>query len=363
MRVLILGGTGAMGIHLVDNLIHNDIETFVTTRSYRASGKNLHYIQGNAKDLIFLERILDDHWDAVVDFMIYKTEEFRKRFNLFLDSTSQYFFLSSARVYANSHQPITENSTRLSDVSEDAEYLSTDEYALTKARQEDILINSGKSNWTIIRPYITYSEERLQLGVLEKEEWLYRALRGRTIIFSKEIASKLTTMTYGVDVSRAIMTLIGNQQAFGNIFHITTKECFTWEKIKDIYLAAIEENLGFRPKVLLQNMDKFLELHPSKYQIKYDRLFNRQFDNSKIGDIIDINSFTTIETGLKKCIKDIINNAKFKKINWKSEALKDKQTNEKTLLREIIGLKQKIIYLLYRYFPSKALDKLTNIVK
>ncbi len=363
MRILILGGTGAMGTHLVNNLIQNDIDTFVTTRSYRTSGKNLHYIQGNAKDLIFLEKVLDEHWDVVVDFMVYKTEDFRKRFNLLLASTSQYFFLSSARVYANSHLPITEKSSRLLDVSQDTEYLSTDEYALNKAKQEDILINSGKSNWTIIRPYITYSEERLQLGVLEKEEWLYRALQGRTIVFSKEIASKLTTMTYGLDVSRAIMTLIGNQQAFGNIFHITSKECFTWEKIKDIYLATIEENLGFRPKVLLQNMEKFFELHPSKYQIKYDRLFNRQFDNSKIGNIIDINCFTTIEVGLKKCIRHIINNPKFKKINWKFEALKDKQTNEKTLLREIIGVKPKIVYLLYRYFPSKAIDKLTNIVK
>lgn len=363
MRVLILGGTGAMGTHLVDKLIQNGIDTFVTTRSYRTSGENLHYIQGNAKDLIFLERILDEHWDAVVDFMIYKTEDFRKRYNLLLDSTSQYLFLSSARVYANSHQPINENSARLLDVSEDAEYLSTDEYALAKARQEDILINSGKSNWTIIRPYITYSEDRLQLGVLEKEEWLYRALHGRTIVFSKEIASKLATMTYGLDVSRAIMTLIGNQQTLRNIFHITSQECYTWEKIIDFYLDAIEEKLGFRPKVLLQNMDEFFELHPSKYQIKYDRLFNRQFDNSKIGDIIDINSFTTIKTGLRNCINDIINNTKFKKINWKSEALKDKKTNEKTPLREIIGMKQKIIYLLYRNFPSKAIEKLTNIVK
>ena len=363
MKVLILGGTGAMGTHLVDNLIQNDVDTFVTTRSYRISKRNLHYIQGNAKELIFLEKILNEHWDAVVDFMVYKTEDFRKRYNLLLSSTSQYFFLSSARVYADLNQPITENSARLLDVSEDIEYLSTDEYALAKARQEDILINSGKINWTIIRPYITYNEERLQLGVLEKEDWLYRALHGRTIVFSKEIASKLTTMTYGLDVSRAIITLIGNQKALGNIFHITTKECYTWDKITDVYFAAIEDTLGFKPKVLLQNTDSFFELYPSKYQIKYDRLFNRQFDNSKIGDIIDINSFTTIDVGLYKCIKGFLGDRNFKKINWRSEALKDKLTNEKTSLREIIGMKQKIVYLLYRYFSSKALDKLINFVR
>lgn len=53
--------------------------------------------------------------------------------------------------------------------------LSIDEYAITKAHQENLLINSKNKNWTIIRPYITYSEQRLQLGTFEKEDWLYRA--------------------------------------------------------------------------------------------------------------------------------------------------------------------------------------------
>ena len=85
--------------------------------------------------------------------------------------------------YANENGRITEKSKRLLDVCTDEEYLKTDEYALTKVRQENILLSSGKKNWTIIRPYITYNVERLQLGVYEKENWLYRALHGRSIVF------------------------------------------------------------------------------------------------------------------------------------------------------------------------------------
>lgn len=361
MKILVLGGTGAMGKHLVDNLAQNNIDTFVTSRSSKKSETNLHYLQGNAKDLIFLEKILYQHWDAIVDFMVYKTEEFEKRFNLLLDSTAQYVFLSSARVYTNSHQPITENTARLLDVLKDKEYLSTDEYALAKARQEDILRKSKKKNWTIIRPYITYGENRIQLGVLEKEVWLYRALHGRTIIFSKDIASKVTTMTYGLDVSKAIMTLLGNQQALGEAFHVTTEECHTWEEILNCYLAVIEKKLGFRPKVLLQNMDNFSKIHPSKYQIKYDRLFNRRFDNSKILKVIGNKKFTPTKKGLERCLSQFIKNPNFKHINWKTEALKDKQTNEKTPLKEIAGFKNKVKYLLCRYFPFKGLNKLINI--
>lgn len=52
--------------------------------------------------------------------------------------------MSSSRVYADSQTPITENSPRLLDVYKEEEYLKTDEYALSKARQEDILHRSGK---------------------------------------------------------------------------------------------------------------------------------------------------------------------------------------------------------------------------
>ena len=54
-------------------------------------------------------------------------------------------FLSSSRVYASQESPIREDSMRLLDVSHDSIYLKTDEYALAKARQEDILRKSGKT--------------------------------------------------------------------------------------------------------------------------------------------------------------------------------------------------------------------------
>lgn len=75
------------------------------------------------------------------------------------------------------------------------QYVQSDEYAIAKAKQEDILRNSDFKNWTIVRPYITYSDERLQLGFFEKELWLYRAIKGKTIIFPSDIYEKTTTLT------------------------------------------------------------------------------------------------------------------------------------------------------------------------
>lgn len=155
-------------------------------------GDNIHYVVGNAHDMAFLENILNEKYDAILDFMVYKPEEFRDRYIKFLENTSQYVFLSSARVYADSPDAlIEESSKRLLDTSKDQEFLQTNEYSLAKAREEDLLLKSDSQNWTIIRPYITYYDERLQLGVFEKETWLRRALAGKKIVFSRNIAENI----------------------------------------------------------------------------------------------------------------------------------------------------------------------------
>ena len=231
MKILILGGTGAMGAYLAPILACSDNEVFVTTRSERkAENNNTSYLRGNAHDLSFLHEILKSHYDVIIDFMSYETEEFRERYQLFLDSAEQYIFLSSSRVYADSKTPITEESPRLLDAVDDRAYLQTDEYALAKARQENMLVTSGKENWTIVRPYITYSNERLQLGIYEKELWLYRVLHGHTIVFPKDMAEHITTLTFGEDVAHGIAAIVGNKLAYGQTVHITADEVIRYSK-------------------------------------------------------------------------------------------------------------------------------------
>ena len=53
MDVLVLGGTGAMGVPLVELLSQRGDNVYVTTRSQKASHGNVTYICGNAKDQAF----------------------------------------------------------------------------------------------------------------------------------------------------------------------------------------------------------------------------------------------------------------------------------------------------------------------
>ena len=347
MEILILGGTGAMGVPLV-KLLAKDNKLFVTTRSQKENKGNITYIQGNAKDREFFSTLMEKRYDSIIDFMVYSTEELKERLPIILDHTNQYFFFSSSRCYADSSTPITEDSPRLVDVCTDPEYLSIDEYGMAKGREENLLRETGRINWTIIRPYITYNSNRIQLGVYEKENWLRRALEGRTIVFPKDIAAKKTSLTYGPDVAGAIAELIGNEKAYGQAFHITTDESHTWGEILDFYCDKIEEITGKRPKVKLVENSNGLMTVWNKWQIKYDRLYDREFNNTKIETVRGKYDYKPTFEGLGECLEEFISNPVWLGMNTRYEAWCDRQCGEWTPLWEIAGKKAKLRYLKYR---------------
>lgn len=354
MNVLLLGGTGAIGTYLRDILNAYRIPTTISTRDparLQEKIKYTNYVVGNAKDISFLAGICSSHWDVIVDFMAYTSTEFKERLDLLLNSTNQYIYISSARVYGNVEHLIRESSPRLLDCTKDKVYLSTDEYALSKARQENLLLKNNRKNFTIVRPYITYGNERFQMGVLEKEEWLYRAIHGRTVVFSKDIADKITTLTHGYDVAMGIYGLMERQDALGKVFHITNKNTLKWQQIIEIYSDLLKELLGIQIKVKYVTLPCFLSMRQEqlRYQVIYDRLFNRSFDTTNQSQYVSTEKFILAKDGLRDCLTAFIKHPVWKDINWHYEAIKDRETNEYTPLSEIKGLKNKLRYMVYRF--------------
>lgn len=347
MKILLLGGTGAMGVHLSE-LLKQSHEVFITTRKPQSDRDDVTYLVGNARDDKFLTDLLKVRWDAIIDFMVYRTDELKNRLHILLKNTNHYVFLSSARVFANSSSDLIETAPRLLDVSEDTDYLSTDEYALTKARQENLLINSAYDNWTIVRPYITYGENRLQLGVLEKEEWLYRALKGRTIIFCEEMMEKKTTLTYGFDVSQVIANLIGKPEAKKETYNITASISITWGEVLELYVSEILKATGKKPKVILLPFDEFVRVKPgSRHQIIYDRFYDRTFDNSKVRSFKE--DWTHPTDGIRTAFRSFVRSPSFLPINWQAEAVKDRYSRQLTPVWQVPGLKNKIKFLITRF--------------
>lgn len=376
MNILLLGGTGAIGYHLSVELAKKDYDVYVTSRSKHKDTGRIKYIVGNAKDISFLREILStNNWDSIVDFMCYSTKEFSERLNLLLSNTKQYVFLSSARVYSNNDEKITEDDERILDTCKDEQYLRTDEYALYKAREEDILLTSHYSNYTILRPYITYGENRIPLGVWEKETWLKRALAGKNIAMPRKFLDKLTSLAYGRDACRFIVETIAKEMCIGQIYNIVSHESQTWRSIANIYLDEINKinksnirivefgECCFSLKAILKCLMIKIGVHKSNYgcyswnnyQLIYDREFNRCFDNSKTIQLSPDFKFSPNDQNMRHCLRAFMLSPKYNYTNYYWEMVQDRITGEYTSLSHFPSLKLKLSYIAIRFLIPRVL--------
>ncbi len=301
-KALVLGGTGAMGVYLVPELASLGYTVqVVSLDSVVSDHPRISYTKADAKNIEYLKELLKERFDVIVDFMLYSTQEFRERCDVLLRNTDHYIFLSSYRVYDGGVVPITEDRTpRLLDVSADKAFLSTEDYSLTKARQEDILQGSGYGNWTIVRPAITYSKRRFQLVTLEAPVVVARTQKGLPVVVPKEAFSVQATMSWAGDVARLFSRLLLNPAAYRERFTLSTAEHLTWGEIAGIY----KEVIGLQD--VWADTEDYLKILGSsagaRYQLAYDRLFQRIVDNSKVLRVTGLSQadFMPLRRGLEK---------------------------------------------------------------
>lgn len=314
-KVLVLGATGAMGTYLVPELLGLGYSVDAVTLEEKSSENTmLRYIKTNAMDDDVLSELLKNKYDAIVDFMLYETKEFEKRFDMLLSNTKHYIFLSSYRVYADKDEIITESSPRLLDVDHDPEHLASEDYAIIKARQENIVRGSKYKNWTIIRPAITYSTRRFQLVSCEANVVVRRALEGKTVIMPEEAKNVQATMTWGGDVAKMIARLVLNEKAYCETYTTSTSEHNPWSYIAKIY----EETIGLKIKWV--DTETFLKIRSGgngdkidntwKWNLCYDRLYNRRVDNAKVLEVTGLkqSDLTPISIALPRELKEIPKN-------------------------------------------------------
>ncbi len=282
-KVLILGATGAMGRYLVPELVNLNYAVTGVGLDETAPWKvNAKYIQGNAFDKAFLEDLLKEKFDGIVNFMDYGRYDFADYYKLFLENTKHYLFLSSCRIYDDKEQPIKETSPRLWDSSEDEVLKASHDYCIYKAQNEDLLVDSDYDNWTVVRPATTFSTMRLQLVTLEFSDCVGRALTGKKVVLPIQAKDKPATLSWGGDVGKMIAHILFKEEAKREFYNVCSSEYRTWEEIAEYYrkLVGLEA-------VWVDKEDYLKILSPEesinvRWQLEYARLFRRITDNSKV---------------------------------------------------------------------------------
>jgi nucleoside-diphosphate-sugar epimerase len=286
-KVLVLGSTGAMGQYLVPLLAASDYQVDSVSCDDAAGTlpANVRHIKADVKAGDTLLRLLDNQYDGIVDFLIYTSVELPYWLPLLVNNTEHYIYLSSYRIYDDKERPIKETSPRLIDSSEDILLRNSDDYCIYKARGENILHSFAKKNWSIIRPAITYSLLRYQLVTLEAPNTVGRAFAGKTVVLPEQAREVQATMSWGGDVAQMIAKLLFNPKAPGETYTVASAEHHSWGEIAEYYKDICRlEALWVDKEDYLRIISPDACCPNARWQLDYDRLFERIIDNSKILD-------------------------------------------------------------------------------
>lgn len=306
-KILVIGGTGVMGHYVVENLLQSGYHVDAVTLDDVISEKPcLKYYKNNFLDFrVAADFLKNRHYDAIIDFMTYNTAQYAERYELLLESADHFIFVSSYRVYSDQELPTVETSPRLLDVVEDKEFLASDDYSLFKAREENILRGSKYKNWTIVRPAITYSNQRIAFVTLELPLMMRRAKAGKPIYIPEEVLNVEACCTWAGDVASLICNLLFKEKAYGEAFSVCSAEHHTWGIIAGYYKEIL--NADIRTVPIQDYLNFFGNKQVNSWQLYYDRCMQRVMDNRKVLKITGMSQdeFMPLREGLEKMIHSV----------------------------------------------------------
>lgn len=359
-NVLVIGGTGNMGRPLVKSLTEGGHNVFVVCRKkvgdddVKLVARNGGgYFYGDAKDKEFMCGVLNRHYEAIVDFCIYSSGEFRDRIDTLLGNTDQYVCLSSAAVYADVATPKNELSPRYMEVDPPKEGTAKwGWYCYEKARIEDMLVASGRRNWTIVRPGVTMNANHVGWGLWWNDDWLGRIIRGRRVVVEKDILDFKFSLSSGAEVASLIGAVVGNNNAFGEVFNVCSNEVWTWRELLDAY-KSILSHYGRQLKISYVNSQDVVKANPvAEYVYKRARLLDRVFDSAKVRSLIHgRQSSVGMKELLGKWTEAYVKNYKPGPVSLMNTVFMDRLAGDCSPRHDFCSSRQYLKYLVMRYCP------------
>ena len=282
MKVLFIGGTGLISIACSELALKRGMELTILNRSASRKhsappGSNLIIGDIHSDSSQIAEKLADQHFDVVVDWIAYNRQDVERDIKLFSGKTGQFIFISSASAYQKPP----------------ANYLITEEtplenpfwqYSRDKIECEQRLMEEYAKNGfpvTIIRPSLTYGLSQIPMIM---GSWTHpytivdRIKRGQEIIIPGD-GTSLWVMTWNGDYAKGMLGLFGRQDALGEAFHITSDEVLTWNQLH----SELGRALGIAPRVVHIASDLIAAY--SEHAIGSligDKANSVVFDNSKI---------------------------------------------------------------------------------
>lgn len=191
-------------------------------------------------------------------------------------------------------------------------------YSSNKIKCEELLADNYKTtrqDYTIVRPYVTYSKKRIPFAVIPGRQWTLanRILNDKPVLLWDDGKARCT-LTQTKEFAIGIVGLFLNKNAYEEVFNITTNDSLTWKEA----LIDIANALG--KEVIIANIPtSFIikELKEYKGVLLGDKGLDREFDNAKIRKVVpEFNPKIKFEEGIKETINYYESNPKARKVDY-----------------------------------------------
>jgi len=277
VRILFIGGTGNISTDCAEVLRARGHEIQILSRGRAPVPGGMTGLVADRKDPASLRRALHEAKpDVVINFLGFEVSDVQLDFDLLQGAIRQYLFISSATVYLKPPPclPITEAMPKGN---------LFWEYARKKLACEEWLLQRHRENGfpvTIVRPSHTYSKRWIPNPLSSSSYTFAARLEQGHAVFVPDTGENPWTLTAASDFAVALAGLVGNPQAVGEAFHITSDEVLTWNQIVAEIAAALDVK---SPKVVKIPTDFICQVAPQMTgSLKGDKSLPGVFDNSKI---------------------------------------------------------------------------------
>jgi nucleoside-diphosphate-sugar epimerase len=277
MKLLFVGGTGNISTSCSRLALQLGHELWLLHRPGRPGIAGARDLYCDINDEAAAQAALAPHrFDAVVQFIGFESAQIERDIRLLAGRCGQYVFLSSASAYAKprSFAPTTERTPL-----ENPRW----QYSRNKIACEQTLRRAAAPAglpFTIVRPSHTYDTViLLPIGGWQDFTAVERMRRGQPVIVPGD-GTSLWTITHAEDFAQGLLGLLGNAQALGEDFQITSDEALTWNELYVQTAAAAgvpAPQLVHIPSDLLVAWDPDLE-----GTLLGDKSHTAVFDNTKL---------------------------------------------------------------------------------
>ena len=326
-NILLIGGTGVLSTAVTKEAIKQGFFITMINRGHKKEfiPKGVELIISDKTNTSYIKKQLEGRkFEAIIDFLCYNKKELEASFNLYSKYTEQYFFISSAAVYNNSIAgPCDEGHPKEQPLWS---------YSINKCRCEELLVelsSKTKTNYTIVRPMITYDNTRIPYGIVPfyGYHWtLVERIKNNKPIIIWNNGENRCNMLRVEDFAIGLVGLIGNEKAFNESFNICGDETPSFNEI----LTILGELVGHKVTTINIDPNFYADNYPERSEeLLGGRSITTIIDNSKIKRVVpEFNQNISIKDGIKMTIESYRNNNYYKGIDWKFDAITDRTVSK-----------------------------------